>query len=77
MSTGQKAAILRWLQDGGTLTHLEAERMFGCARLAARVGEIRAEYGADAVLSTTERRNGKHWTRYSWNRPQLSLWDAA
>lgn len=38
-----KAAILKHLQSGGVLTHCAALSLFGCARLAARVCELREE----------------------------------
>lgn len=37
----QSADILRHLERGRTITHLEAERRFGCCRLAARIDELR------------------------------------
>jgi hypothetical protein len=37
----QKAEILAHLKLGKSLTPLEALRMFGCLRLAARISEIR------------------------------------
>jgi hypothetical protein len=40
-SRGQRAAILQYLLSGRPLTHAEAERLFGCARAAARVEELR------------------------------------
>jgi len=39
----QRAAIKRALNDGKKLTHLGALRLFGCARLAARIHELRKE----------------------------------
>jgi hypothetical protein len=37
----QEARILEHFKKGGTLTHIEAEVKFGCARLAARVNALR------------------------------------
>ena len=73
-SGGHNDRILRWLMDGGTLTHREAQRLFQCDRLAARVKDIRYVFGQDAIVSADETRNGKTWTRYRWNHPeQLDL----
>lgn len=38
----QNASILKHLQAGFTLTPLDALRLFGCNRLAARIYELRA-----------------------------------
>lgn len=37
----QNVAIGRYLEDGGRLTPLAALHLFGCFRLAARIGELR------------------------------------
>lgn len=42
----QRAQIRRYLEDGETLTSLQALQMFGCARLASRIGEIKSELAA-------------------------------
>jgi hypothetical protein len=38
----QTEAILRHLQEEGPLTPIEALNLYGCFRLAARVGDLRA-----------------------------------
>lgn len=43
MSETQNKAIKAYLQKGFELTHLQAERLFGCARLAARVYDLKGE----------------------------------
>ena len=63
---GHNDLILRWLMDGGTLTHREAQRLFGCDRLAARVKDIRNVFGQDTIVTTMETRGGKEWARYRW-----------
>lgn len=42
-SRSQKAAILKYLQAGGTLTPLEAVRIIGTMKLATRVSELISE----------------------------------
>ncbi|MNG22231.1 hypothetical protein D3C84_1066910 [compost metagenome] len=37
----QNVAIARYLEEGGRLTPLLALDLFGCFRLAARIGELR------------------------------------
>lgn len=39
----QKAAILKFLQAGGVLTHYKAEQLCGCTRAAARIYDLRQE----------------------------------
>ncbi len=39
----QRDEILSYLQQGQSLTPLEALSMFGCFRLAARIRELRAD----------------------------------
>ncbi len=40
----QNEAIREHLEAGNTLTHRQADKLFGCARLGARVYEINQEY---------------------------------
>ena len=37
----QNKAIRKHLEAGKTITHFEAENRFGCARLAARIKDLR------------------------------------
>lgn len=41
----QKESIRKWLEDGNTLTSLEALNKFGCFRLGARISELRNKDG--------------------------------
>jgi len=41
----QKKAILSYLQEGGSLTPLEAEKKFGTSKLATRISELINEDG--------------------------------
>jgi hypothetical protein len=43
MSEPQNKAIKEYLQKGYELTHLQAEQLFGCSRLAARVHDLKAQ----------------------------------
>jgi integrase len=75
----QLKSILAALQAGETLTHLEAEQRFGCARLAARIGELRAgdlnhiQYDIDTIWV---RQNGKRFARYVLKTPRLRIIEA-
>jgi len=52
-TASQRAAIKRALKAGEKLTHLDALRKFGCARLAARIHELRKE-GMDIAKEMVE-----------------------
>ena len=58
----QTRKILRYMQEGNTITPIEALAMFGCFRLSARIWDLRNE-GEDIE---TERicRNGKWFAGY-------------
>lgn len=61
----QKQEILEWFQahPGEAITHLDAQRLFGCARLAARVRELRKEEW-DIQSRSIEMRGGKRVAEY-------------
>jgi hypothetical protein len=59
----QRDAILAHLQEGRTLTALEALDRFGCNRLAARIGELKAA-GWDIRSRMIEIDSGKHVAEY-------------
>lgn len=58
----QVDTVLRHLQHVGPLTPLEALKLYGVFRLAARVKELR-ERGYN-VTTETGKANGKHFARY-------------
>ena len=59
----QTDGVLALLQSQPTgITAIEALERLGCFRLAARVGELRAE--GWAIRSVSESDGHKHWTRY-------------
>lgn len=61
-SASQNQAILQHLQAGNVLTHLDALHLFGCARLAARINDLRMR-GAQIVTDTVVE-GGKRFARY-------------
>ena len=61
-TASQNQAILQHLQAGHALTKLDALRMFGCARLAARINDLRMR-GA-WILTETVVKDGKRFARY-------------
>ena len=44
MKESQKKKILKHLQEGLSITPMEALREFGCFRLGARISELREDY---------------------------------
>lgn len=62
-SNSQRAEIRRYLEDGNSLTDLQALNHFGCARLASRIDELRqAGMGIETRWLRVQNRQGK-WVR--------------
>jgi hypothetical protein len=59
----QRERICRHLDAGGSLTPLEALRMFGCMRLGARVYDLQRQ-GYPVVTEMVRLANGKRVARY-------------
>lgn len=62
----QKNRIFNWLLTGKPLTALQALRMFGCMRLAARIDELRNDDKRDIKTIMVEK-NGKRYAKYIFN----------
>ena len=62
-SATQCELILAYLQDGNTLTSLEALKLFGCMRLASRIHDLR-DKGYDIKNERIQVPSGKYVTRY-------------
>ena len=59
-SNSQRAEIRRYLEDGNSLTALQALNHFGCARLASRIDELRqAGMGIETRWLRVQNRQGK------------------
>lgn len=62
-SNSQRAEIRRYLEDGNSLTALQALNHFGCARLASRIDELRqAGLNIETRWLRVQNRQGK-WVR--------------
>lgn len=59
----QSHAILKHLKSGKTLTPLEALRLYGCMRLAARVHYLKGS-GNDIITRQKHLKNGKKVAEY-------------
>ena len=66
MRKSQKQNIRAALENGVGITHLEAMNWFGCARLAARIKDLRDE--GMSIQTTTVKEGGKTFARYSLRR---------
>ena len=60
--TSQTACILRLLQAGSSVTAMKALQMFGCARLAARILDLRKQ--GHVILQTMVESGGKRFASY-------------
>ena len=58
----QNESILQYLQQGNSLTSLEALELFRCFRLASRVSDLR-QIGHQ-IESVMEKHGEKHYKRY-------------
>lgn len=54
--------ILRFLKAGNSITHIGALGMFGCARLAARIDDLRSQ--GHNIITEDVKQNGKTFARY-------------
>jgi hypothetical protein len=54
--------ILMHLQAGNAITHLDALRLFGCARLAARVDDLKKQ--GHIIITEDVKQGGKNFARY-------------
>lgn len=59
----QCAQIKKWLEEGRSITSLEALEMFGCFRLASRIFDLR-ERGLDITTTKIKTESGKYVTEY-------------
>ena len=62
----QKAQILEYLETGRTLTFIQAFDLFGCARLQARINDIRNDIGHDKIKTTMVKHGSKQYAQYSY-----------
>ena len=59
----QTASILHYLERGGSLTPLDALRLFGCLRLGGRIFDLRAQgWNIETHMVATE--GGAHVASY-------------
>ena len=61
-SQSQSQLILSYLQEGKSITPIDALNMFGCFRLSARIADLR-KLGYK-IITETETKKGKNFARY-------------
>lgn len=59
----QSAQILAYLAKGYSLTHRDAQRLFNCDRLGARIYDLKNE--GHNIITEMVSENGKRFARYS------------
>ena len=67
----QNEMILRYLQDNGSITPLDAIREFGCLRLSARIADLRAKgHEIETEIQVSKNRYGNNvgYARYTLKR---------
>ena len=67
--------ILRYMQENGSITQMEAAQEFGCWRLAARIADLRrAGHAIKSDMVSQKNRYGKpiSFARYSLEEEQAS-----
>ena len=60
----QNTLILNHLQNGNSITPLEALKLFDCLRLSARIFNLR-ELGHDVIMKRFKTNSGKFVAKYS------------
>ncbi len=61
----QKAQILEYLESGRSLTFIQAFDLFGCARLQARINDLRNDLGKEKIKTTMIKHGNKQYASYS------------
>lgn len=60
----QRANIKRWLEEGKSITPIEALNMWGCFRLGAHIFVLKNDYGMDIVSELIFEPKGKRYAKY-------------
>lgn len=63
-SQSQNARIAKYLQEGNSITPLDALNLFGCLRLGARIADIKEKYNMHIVTNMVTTPNGKRVASY-------------
>lgn len=61
--------IVKYIEENGSITQLDALREFGCMRLASRVSELRK--AGIPIVGTTEKAKNRYGEKISYSRYRL------
>ena len=67
----QTQAVKKWLEEGNTLTSMEAFKKFGCTRLSDKIYQLRNKgYIIDSIECVGKNRYGDEcrYVMYRWNK---------
>jgi len=64
-SESQNRKIAEYLQQGNSITSLEALEKFGCFRLASRITDLKQKFGLAIVTDRVVTSTGKRVARYT------------
>lgn len=67
-SQAQNAKILRYLQEGNTLTSIQALELFGCLRLSGRIYDLARVRGYSIISRRIKTPSGKWVAEYSMKK---------
>lgn len=63
-SNSQNARIAKYLQEGNSITQLDALNLFGCLRLGARIADLKDRYNMHIITNMVTTSNGKRVASY-------------
>ena len=63
-SNSQNARIAKYLQEGNSITPLDALNLFGCLRLGARIADIKERYQFNIISDRVTTPTGKRVASY-------------
>lgn len=64
----QRARIQAYLNDGNSITPIEALNLFGAFRLSAIIYVLKYDYGMDIKTEMVYEEGGKRYARYFLNK---------
>ena len=63
-SQSQNARIAKYLQEGNSITPLDALNLFGCLRLGARIADLKDRYNMHIITNMVTTSTGKRVASY-------------
>lgn len=69
----QNQMIAAHLNDGHTITPIDALNMFGCFRLGARIADLKKQGMDIKTRIVHDKATGKHWAEYYIPKPAQAV----